>query len=107
MEKEAFSQVAIKGAHGLKGLHLYTRSTRPGESTQFSDLSVTINVATSAVTWLNYPAGIWDKEYGGPQLLGKQDQVPTRRASSGYTMGKGYEAPGRKTEQLLRRIEVQ
>ena len=67
----------------VEGLHLHTRSTRPGESTQLSDISVTINVATSAVTWRNYLAGIWDKEYGGPQLLGKQNQVPSKRASSG------------------------
>ena len=77
----------LASGHGegtwVEGHHLHTRSTRPGESTQLPDISVTINIATSAVTWRNYLAEIWDKEYGGPQLLRKQDQVPTRRASSG------------------------
>ncbi len=47
-------------------LHLHTRSTRPEESARLSDITVTINVATSAVTWRNNLAVIWDKEYGGP-----------------------------------------
>ncbi len=71
----AFSQVVMERARGLKGLHLHTRSTGAEESVQLSN----------AVTWRNYLAGMWDKGYNGPRLLGKQNEVPIRRASGEWS----------------------